>query len=90
MSTNFGYSLPQYSVGKSTNPAYRAASWGNAANYSRARQGAYGQFASQAQQADDRYGLAFDTFQNQRGMNSQRQRDQFLRFGVGALAGLMR
>lgn len=89
MSTGFGYALPQYNLSKSANPAYRAASWGNAANYNRARQGAYGQVASQAQQADNRYGLAYDTFQNQRSVNSQRQRDQFLRFGIGALSGLM-
>lgn len=73
-----------------SNPAYRAASWGNAANYGRAQaqqqQGLWGQ----QQQSRSAYSISNRQFQNDQYRNTQNQRDQFLRFGVGALSGLMR
>lgn len=88
--TGFGYAIPKYRQSASANPAYRAASASNAASYNRARQNAYGQAASQSQGADSQFRLAYDSFRSQQGMNAQNERDKFLRFGVGALAGLMR
>lgn len=73
-----------------SNPAFRAASWGNAANYGRQQsqqqQGLWGQ----QQQARSAYGLSNAQFQNEQYASSQNERDKYLRFGVGALAGLMR
>lgn len=87
--TNFGYSMPQYQPRKSSNPAYRSAAWGNAANFNRNQQANYGQFYSQAQRADAGNRMANQQFGMQSRANSQKQRDQMLRFGVNALTGLM-
>lgn len=74
----------------SQNPAFRAASWGNAANFGRNQSRQKQQLWGQQQQARSSYGVANAQFQNDQYATARNQRDQFLRFGVGALTGLMR
>lgn len=72
------------------NPAFRAASWGNAANFGRTQSQQQQNLWGQQQQARSAYSISNRQFQNDQSQNSRNQRDQFLRFGVGALSGLMR
>jgi hypothetical protein len=73
---------PQFNMGgfyASKNPAARAAGWAGAVNFNRNRQ-----------QAQSRYNMAATQFQNDLQQNAQGERDQQLRFGLGALTGLMK
>lgn len=71
------------------NPAFRAAAWGNAANYGRQQAQQQQNLWGQQQQAMSAYGIANAQFQNDQYAYNQNNRDRALRFGMGALAGLM-
>lgn len=73
-----------------SNPAFRAASWGNAANFRRGQTQRAQGLAAKQQGAQSRYNIANRQYQYNMSRDTQNERDQFLRFGVNALSGLMR
>lgn len=70
--------------------AYMGAQWGNQANANRSAAQKWGAYA--ANNASQASGLRVGQrrLQSQVGLNTQRQRDDVFRFGVGALGGLLR
>ena len=69
--------------------AYRAASWGNQANFQRQNAANAANLWNAQAQNMSRYSLGNRQLQFQQQQSSQDQKDKFLRFGVNALAGLM-
>ena len=72
------------------NPAYRAASWGNAAALGRQRGGMAGNLYGQQSRNRSSYNISNRQFLQQQESAQRNQRDQFFRFGVNALTGLLR
>jgi hypothetical protein len=73
-----------------TNFGYLGASWGNKANQGSQNYQAWGNAYGQNRQAQNQYNLANRGFNIQKNLDANSQRDQMLRFGVGALTGLLK
>lgn len=71
-------------------PSYRAASWGNAANFGRQQGQMAGELYGTQRQNRSNYNVQNQQFLLSQRQNQRNQQDQFFRFGVNALAGLLR
>lgn len=72
------------------NYGYLGAAWGNAANQGRQSAQDWSAYTTQKRQQQGQYGMARRTFNAQKAMDAQSQRDRGLKFSLTALAGLMR